>query len=155
YGTAFLKYQTSTVELDFTHAHNDYLEFATDLGGLGFLVFTSLMAMIFVKAFRTMKHGQEWNLRLAGLGCAGAAAALALHSVVDFNLQMRTTAWMLGGTPGPAAGLPVPPLAPESTRTDLSVRMASIALSCLLVIAAPARIVTELRAQGLDQTGTS
>ena len=46
YGTDFLKYQTAVVELDFTHAHNDYLEFASELGAIGFSLFAALMIAI-------------------------------------------------------------------------------------------------------------
>ena len=36
YQTAFLKYQTSNLDVDFTFAHNDYLELASELGAVGF-----------------------------------------------------------------------------------------------------------------------
>src|SRR5205814_7106806 len=63
------------VELDFTHAHNDYLELAAEFGIAGFALFSSLMVLTFARAYRAFTSGREWNVRLAGLGCAGAAVA--------------------------------------------------------------------------------
>src|SRR5258706_422814 len=61
--TAFLKYQTALVELDFTFAHNDYLELATEVGVVGFLIFSGVMLVAFVRAVRASARDNEWNIR--------------------------------------------------------------------------------------------
>jgi O-antigen ligase len=153
YGTAFLKHQTAVVELDFTHAHNDYLELATELGIFGFAVFGALIVAVAARALRAVKHGQEWDVRLAALACAGALASIGLHSLVDFNLYMPANALFLAWIAGIAAGIPVPPLARQSPRTGALLRSGSVVMACLLIVCAPAWMVIELHAQKTEQSG--
>src|SRR5580704_9209509 len=74
YETAFHKYQTANVDLAFTFAHNDYLQLATELGAVGFLIFGGLFVVALAKAVRAA-YSEEWNVRLLGLGCTGALTA--------------------------------------------------------------------------------
>ncbi|PYR33992.1 MAG: hypothetical protein DMF90_18930 [Acidobacteria bacterium] len=154
YGTAFLKYQTAVVELDFTHAHNDYLEFASELGAIGFSLFAALMIAIAGRAIRCVKRAQEWDVRLAALGCAGAIAAIGLHSLVDFNLYMPANALSLAWIAGIAAGVPVAPLARRSLPSGDVVKVAAIGLALLLVIGTPVQIIAERTAQEDSEQST-
>ena len=67
------------------YAHNDYLEFV-----LGFGVISSVfLALVFAYwLWRCLPRG-DWALRA---GAIGSLAAIALHSIVDFNLQIPGSA---------------------------------------------------------------
>jgi O-antigen ligase len=89
---AFTRVQS--VELDYTidHAHNDYLEFAVDLG---IPAATLLFLAILVLAVRIFSAGLLARSALArahALGAFGAGCALLIHSLADFNLQIPANA---------------------------------------------------------------
>ncbi|HKS82975.1 MAG TPA: O-antigen ligase family protein [Candidatus Acidoferrales bacterium] len=89
---AFTRFQS--VELDYTldHAHNDYLEFAAELG---IPAATLLFAMLFWIAARSLQAGllaRSSLSRAHALGVLGGASALLVHSLADFNLQIPANA---------------------------------------------------------------
>jgi O-antigen ligase len=87
YEAAFLRYKTVAPLNTVDYAHNDYLQGMAELGVVGFGLW--LAAAV-------------WVLRLSWRrpAAAGALAALALHSVVDFNLYIpanaMAVAWVAG-----------------------------------------------------------
>ena len=105
FGSAFLKYQTSDVDEDYAFAHNDYLELASELGAVGFIIFAALIVMAFTKSIRAA-GSDEWNIRLLGLGCAGSLTAIGIHSLVDFNLYIPANALALSWIVGIAVSFP-------------------------------------------------
>ncbi|HML18893.1 MAG TPA: O-antigen ligase family protein, partial [Bryobacteraceae bacterium] len=130
FDTVFLKYQTAVVDRDFNFAHNDYLEFAAELGGVGFLILAGLMLTIFAKTIRRVARGPDLDSRFLALGCAGSIAAIGVHSLADFNMYIPGNALMLAWISGIAAGIP--------TRTRGAgygriFRIAGIALGVLLI----------------------
>lgn len=89
---AFTRFQS--VELDYTldHAHNDYLEFAAELG---IPAATLLFAMLYWIAARSLQAGllaRSSLSRAHALGALGGASALLVHSLADFNLQIPANA---------------------------------------------------------------
>jgi O-antigen ligase len=161
YQTAILKYQTSNLDLDFTFAHNDYIELASELGALGFLIFGGLLMTALVKAVRAAGSA-DWNTHLLGLGCTGALTAIGIHSLADFNLYIPANALLLSWIAGLALSIPSPSLSPSShdgakERTPPNVirslaqsglRTAPILFACLLVCYAAAWIVFETKYAG-------
>lgn len=92
YGIAFRHYQTNFVKKYVDHAHNDYLEFASETGlpGLALLflpIFYLLIRM--VVSFLDDSHRYRRSILL---GCIGSTVALLIHSVTDFNLQIPANA---------------------------------------------------------------
>jgi O-antigen ligase len=76
----------------YTHAHNDYLEFAAETGVvgislLGLLVFTSFLA-----ALRAQMIRRDRLMRGISFGAMMAIIALGMHSTADFNLQIPANA---------------------------------------------------------------
>ena len=106
FDTVFLKYQTAVVDRDFNFAHNDYLQFAAELGMLGLAILGALMLTVFVKAIGAVAAGLDQDWRFLGLGCAGGIAAIAIHSVADFNMYIPANALLLAWICGIAAGIP-------------------------------------------------
>ncbi|MFV8819152.1 O-antigen ligase family protein [Haliea sp. E17] len=88
----FPLYQRGEVEPYYDHAHNDYAEFAVELGLpatalLGVAAAASLWA-----ALAATRRRRDRLLRGLGLGASMGMVSLLIHSVVDFNLQIPANA---------------------------------------------------------------
>ncbi|MEE8200752.1 MAG: O-antigen ligase family protein [Candidatus Acidoferrales bacterium] len=81
-------YPTKTV----LQAHNDYLHLAAEVGLVGaLLVFGSFFYLLAAAGRRFLRAESSLDQAVA-LGCAGSIAALLLHSLTDFNLQIPANA---------------------------------------------------------------
>jgi O-antigen ligase len=93
--TAFPKYRGDDIPYFYDHAHNDYLELASDFGivGIAALALSVLYALAMAMKSMALRHDQ------LALGVAFASAmgitCLLLHSAVDFNLQIPANALLL------------------------------------------------------------
>jgi len=89
----FLSYRTPQFGHTFLdHAHNDYVEIASDfgllgLGLLGLLVTSTLWTAI--KVLKSRRSPLPWGM---AFGVSMSVVALAVHSMVDFNLQIPANA---------------------------------------------------------------
>jgi O-antigen ligase len=89
---AFRRYQTTSLDLLIDHAHNDYLEMTTDTGILGAaLLFIPIIGLLFKMILAYLKARNPYR-RSVLLACIGGSAALLIHSVTDFNLQIPANA---------------------------------------------------------------
>lgn len=86
-------------------AHNDYLQLLAELGVLGFLIVAAGAFWITRRAVRGAVGLQDPEKRYFALACAGALAAILLHSTVDFNLYVPANAMVLLWIAGMTAGL--------------------------------------------------
>ncbi|HEY6308291.1 MAG TPA: O-antigen ligase family protein [Candidatus Angelobacter sp.] len=69
YSSVFPKFQTSSLDLFVPHAHNDFLEFSTDLGLLGFLILAVIVGhviWIVAKAIPRAVDGGEKEVHFCG-----------------------------------------------------------------------------------------
>ena len=81
-------YEESSTPPLFEHAHNDYLEYLAELGGLGFLLLLGGVLTMLVFSFlmwRVRRHPEVKGLVLGGMV---AVVAMLVHSVTDFNLHI-------------------------------------------------------------------
>lgn len=87
YEAAFYRFKTVAPLNTVDYAHNDYLQWLAELGAVGFGVWLLAAAAVLRSAWR---HP----------AAVGALAAMALHSVVDFNLYIpanaMAVAWVAG-----------------------------------------------------------
>jgi putative inorganic carbon (hco3(-)) transporter len=90
--SAFTPYKPAAVQANYDHAHNDYVELLTDLGVVGAGFLAALVITVFVQTIRTLKLRQSAMPKGVALGCLMATISLAIHSLVDFNLQLPTNA---------------------------------------------------------------
>jgi putative inorganic carbon (hco3(-)) transporter len=150
YETAFQKFQTTVIDRDVTFAHNDYLEIASELGVVGFVIAGALFVGIFSKALRASLRARDRNAQLLGLGCVGGMTAIAVHSLADFNLYMPANAMLLAWISGIAASLTVPKAdAPErSSKGRPVLKTVAVVLSFLLIAYAPVWILFERKFAG-------
>ncbi|MBI2686004.1 MAG: O-antigen ligase family protein [Acidobacteria bacterium] len=100
YQSAFYQYKNVAPMSTVDYAHNDYLQYLAELGVLGFAAALAVIA----RCFYWMARGLERSLLVAGAW--GAAVAMAIHSLVDFNLYIPANAlvlaWIVGTATAPA-----------------------------------------------------
>jgi tetratricopeptide (TPR) repeat protein len=101
YGRLF---RDPSVQNDPIHVHNDYLQLLADYGIVGASLFAIMLLLHLRAGFASFRHlvarTSDWDSplgdRLAlNIGCQGALAAYAVHSVVDFNMQLPLNALMM------------------------------------------------------------
>ncbi len=100
YQAAFYRFKSVAPDNTVDYAHNDYLQYLVELGVVGF----GLALGVAGRCFYWMGRGLERSWVVAGAW--GAAAAMAMHSLVDFNLYIPgnvvVLAWILGVATAPA-----------------------------------------------------
>jgi O-antigen ligase len=89
---AVTPFQSAFVDRVFDHAHNDYLEFAAELGLPGALLLFAAIFRIFGKSVRAVYDPGRRTPRFIALGAAGSLLAILGHSLVDFNLHLPANA---------------------------------------------------------------
>ena len=89
---AFRRYQTSLLELQVDHAHNDYLEVATDTGIAGAILLFIPILWLLIRMVLAYAGARNPYRRSVLLACIGSIAALLIHSTMDFNLQIPANA---------------------------------------------------------------
>ena len=86
-----------------THAEDDALEFAAE-SGLAGLALAAWLAFLVVRGVALrLRHGRDPFRKAIAVGAAGAAAALAVHSLFDFNLRLPANALVFASLLGLAA----------------------------------------------------
>jgi O-antigen ligase len=105
YDWAAMHYQTSFLSNRYEHAHSDYLEFAAEIGiPAAALLFAGLWALV-LRAARAAVRSSHRSAAILAAGSAGALAAILLHSVTDFNLQIPANALLFCWLAGTASGV--------------------------------------------------
>jgi len=92
YGDVYAGYETVDDRLRLSHAHNDYLEFASENGIVaGAALSASGIALVFWMAamWRRRKNGFAKGI---GLGAILGVTAVLVHGFADFNLQIPANA---------------------------------------------------------------
>ncbi len=88
FGEVYQAYDTSEMEYALVHAHNDYLEFLVELGLIGFGLLAFVIGWMLYKSFRTWSVRHHPEIKGLALGGLVSVAAIAIHSLTDFNLQI-------------------------------------------------------------------
>jgi O-antigen ligase len=90
--TAYTPFQTTFLTQFVNHAHNDYLELASDLGiPIAAVLFLSILGVIAHALRRFLRSGSRLE-RYVSLACGGSIVAILLHSLTDFNLYIPANA---------------------------------------------------------------
>ena len=90
--TAFTRYRPPEIAGYYDHAHNDYAEIASNSGLLGGALLALLTLSSFVMAVKIMIKRRSSLVRGIAFGAMMSIVALAIHSSVDFNLQIPANA---------------------------------------------------------------
>lgn len=88
----FAKYRPPEVGGYFDHAHNDYAEIASDSGLLGAGLLATLVLSTFSISIKVLYQRRASLPRGVAFGALMSIVALAIHSSVDFNLQIPANA---------------------------------------------------------------
>ena len=105
FSSVSLRYQTMPVTVRYEHAHNDYLEFAAEIGiAVALILFGSLWVIVIRVAKKSISL-DRWSEKRLAAACAGAMTALLLHGLTDFNLQIPANALIFSWIAGTAACL--------------------------------------------------
>ena len=108
YNYRFREYRSERVQRQPDRAHNDYLNLLADWGTVGGVIVLTGMTAFAASLWETRKHvrragsdlgrhGSTSNRHAFFVGASGGLLALAVHSVVDFNLHIPANA-ILGVT---------------------------------------------------------
>jgi len=89
---AYTSVQTAFLGQFVNHAHNDYVELASDLGLPAALLLFASFFFILARAARAFQFAAGNFDPAVALGCVGSLAAILLHSLTDFNLYMPANA---------------------------------------------------------------
>ncbi len=89
----FLSYRTADYGYSYVdHAHNDFVEIATDYGLLGLGILGLLVILTLWRVLKVLAHRRSPLVRGIAFGVAMSVVALLIHSAVDFNLQIPANA---------------------------------------------------------------
>lgn len=103
---AFTRVQSTFLGQFVNHAHNDYLELASDLGIPAAALFFGSAGTLLARAARKATLAEVSFERAMALGCLGSIAAILLHSLADFNLYIPANALVFSLILGLAASIP-------------------------------------------------
>ena len=90
--TVYPQVQTTALNFQVEHAHNDYLEVATELGIPGAVLLFGLILTVLWRAVSVFYSSPRQRDQFLLLGCCGSILAILLHSFTDFNLQIPANA---------------------------------------------------------------
>jgi putative inorganic carbon (HCO3(-)) transporter len=108
YETAFSRFKKSGVQITDDFVHNDYLQLLVELGFIGFVICIALASSIVRLAARAAVKSSDPEARYFGIACLGALAAIALHSLADFNLYIPANAMLLAWISGMTMSIEMP-----------------------------------------------
>lgn len=106
YEFAMPRYKSALPIATADFAHNDYLQGAAELGGVGLAVVLFFLAGLLAAAVRVAIAEDNPEVRALAVACVGAMTAILLHSLTDFNLYVPANGLLLSWIAGIAAGLP-------------------------------------------------
>lgn len=85
--STFPSYQAEPYSGFYDHAHNDYIQFAVELGVPVTLMLGAMMLYCLFISLKTMRRRKTPLYQGVSFGCAMAILHMLLHSTVDFSLQ--------------------------------------------------------------------
>jgi O-antigen ligase len=89
---AFTHVQSHELAYSVDHAHNDYLEFAAELGIPASLFLLLGFSLIGARTFRASRHARSSRTRALALGTLTGIGTLLIHGLADFNLNIPANA---------------------------------------------------------------
>ncbi len=89
---AFPKFRADTTYRRVDHAHNDYLEIASELGVIGLFLLFFCFSVMFVSVLKNVSNNPDRRLQALSLGSLAACFSLMVHGLVDFNFYIPSNA---------------------------------------------------------------
>ncbi len=88
---AYTRYDQSTGAQRVEQSHNDYLQVLADAGLVGGVLMLAFVALLFAKGFSAVGT-HDRKKRAVVMGALAGCFAIAIHSFVEFNLQVTANA---------------------------------------------------------------
>jgi O-antigen ligase len=88
----FPNFQMPDLQGFHVHAHNDYLEFAAELGIFATAALIAFVGLALYNAFKVQRQSHTALFKGAGFAVTMTILWAAIHSTTDFNLQMPANA---------------------------------------------------------------
>lgn len=108
YASAIQKYRASAPLSLVDFAHNDYLQLLAELGPAGFVPLAVGGIVVFSRLLRRIFSEARTRRRFLAAGCATSLCAIAMHSLVDFNLYIPANAMLVAWVAGIGSALDLP-----------------------------------------------
>ena len=108
YASAIQKYRASSPLSLVDFAHNDYLQLLAELGPIGFVPLFACGLLNFGRLFRRALTEVRTRRRFLAAGCATSLFAIAMHSLVDFNLYIPANAMLVAWVAGIGTAMEFP-----------------------------------------------
>jgi len=89
---AYPPYRGADIFPFYDHVHNDYMQIATEVGVPGLVVLGAIVLLSFFAAVLALSRRRDPLARGVAFGVVMGVTALAIHSTVDFNLQIPANA---------------------------------------------------------------
>ena len=86
------RYWGEIPDAPYTHAHNDYMQFAGEVGVIGVALLGAMLLMSLLVALRAQQVRTDPLMRGISFGSMMGIIALMIHSAVDFSLQIPAIA---------------------------------------------------------------
>lgn len=92
YYSTYPAYSGGEVRYPYDHTHNDYVEFASEIGLVGFALLAGAVLYCLVCALRALFQRRDNLMRGVAFAALMGITALLIHSIADFNLQIPANA---------------------------------------------------------------
>jgi len=100
FADAYKRHQTVFLSRLVDHGHNDYLQFAAELGIPGALLLFGLILWVLRRGVSTVYRLERGQEKYVAFGCCGSIVAILFHSLADFNLQIPANALLFSAILG-------------------------------------------------------
>ena len=88
FASVYPAYEKALTSAHLSHAHNDYLEYLSELGVVGLLLLFGGILFILVNSFLIWRVRRRPEVKGLALGGIVAVTCLLIHSITDFNLHI-------------------------------------------------------------------
>ncbi len=93
FAVVYPRYRTFPTDLYVNEAHNDFIQFLTETGILGFAAGLFLLAVVFRRGFSHLRQSGYTSWRTTAVAASlGGVVGIVVHSLFDFNLQIPANA---------------------------------------------------------------
>lgn len=79
-----------------THAHNDYLELAAEMGLIGLILVLGILLFFIIRAIRSLKHLKEQRDRIITISAFSSILSILVHTFFEFNFHILSNALLFG-----------------------------------------------------------